>query len=294
MICHSLSLQFPSDKQQLMGSLCQSHWNEVNMKQWDFQMLVIFSGIYSCASHRCVLSVSFVCLLNFIKHLPFCTKPYCTLQTFVPVFLVTLCLSPLCAHLGWMPDPGELMALGWFCCPQLNWQSCAEVVYEMTSSVVGSHYSDLIPCKNFLEWRGWGGTLIWRLWCSSACSTYLREGLGEITVPPLCWGWQFYPWLIKRAPTRHIHWVSKSSRIWRKWLWFSRLLNNLCKAIVAFWYKNGPEECALQMGTILEASLRASADKPLTQVPALVSQTWRFGLAKWQEIAILLHWEVLK
>lgn len=40
---------------------------EVNMKQWDFQMLVIFSGIYSCASHRCVPSVSFVCLLNFHK-----------------------------------------------------------------------------------------------------------------------------------------------------------------------------------------------------------------------------------
>lgn len=48
------------------------------------------------------------------------------------------------------------------------------------------------------------------------------------------------------------------------------LVNNLCEAVVAFWYKNGPEGCAIQMGTILKASLWDSADKPPTQVPVLV------------------------
>lgn len=39
---------------------------------------------------------------------------------------------------------------------------------------------------------------------------------------------------------------------------------------MAFLHKNGPGGCAMQMGTILEASLWDSAAKPLPQVPALV------------------------
>lgn len=80
-------------------SMSESLKQEVNMKKWVFQMLAGFSGIYSSVfptSHRHVPSVSFVCLLNFHKHLSFCTKTYCALQTFVPVLLVTPCLSSLC------------------------------------------------------------------------------------------------------------------------------------------------------------------------------------------------------
>lgn len=161
-------------------------------------MLVIFSGIYSCASHRCVPSVSFVCLLKFHKTPSLLHKntlhftDLCTSISGNPLLVTSLCTPGV-------DDPGESMALGWSCCPQLSWQSCAEVVYEMTSSVIGSHYRDLIPCKNFLEQRGWAGTLIWTLWCSSACSTYLRERLGSYCATSLL-GWQFYPWLINRAP----------------------------------------------------------------------------------------------
>jgi len=127
-------------------------WSNETFKCWLF--LVGFTHLFFPASHRRVPSVSFVCLLNFHKHLPFRTKAYCALQSFVPVHLVTPCLSSLCAHLEWIPKRGACMGLGWFCCPQLNWASCTEVAYERTSILCRIFFYDSrIPWgKESLGW----------------------------------------------------------------------------------------------------------------------------------------------
>lgn len=158
-------------------------WSNESFKCWLF--LVGFTHLFFPASHRCVPSVSFVCLLK----LPFCTKTYCAFQTFVPVLLVTPCVTSLCAPLEWLPQPGDLMGLGWFYCPQLNWQTCTEVACETTSSVLGRifFYSDSILCKNFLGQRE-SGVEHQSEHCGVA-STWQKEYhiLEEITGQLLCW-----------------------------------------------------------------------------------------------------------
>lgn len=139
-------------------------------------MLVIFSGIYSCASHRCVPSVSFVCLLNF-HETPFLLHKtilhftdLCSSISGNPLLLTSLCIPGVDAW-SWRIDGTGLVLL-----------PTAELTKLCRNCVQNDifcnwHYSDLIPCKNFMELRVWGRTLIWTLWCSSGSSTYLQGRL---------------------------------------------------------------------------------------------------------------------